>query len=156
MDFDLTPQALWLIVAALLGAVEALTVAFLALPLAFGACLTALFAWLTGASFASQVWFFTITSGVSLAGIQYWFRTSFKNRPQKVKSNTAALIGRMAMVTEEINGMTERGFVKVGGETWSALSLDDKPLTPKTTVYIHAVDGVKLIVSTVRPPDETP
>ncbi len=63
------------------------------------------------------------------------------------KTNTDALIGRVALVTEEISNIHERGEVKVGGLRWSARAEDPSRVIPVgTEVTVLEIKGVKLIV----------
>lgn len=147
---ELSAIHVWLIVAAVLGVIEIMTVLFLALPFAFGAVATALFT-LTDAGVTSQIWFFIITSSIALVIIQIWFRKYLMGKTPRTLSNTDAMIGKPAAVTEEIKGMMVKGQVKIDGMEWSAISEDEEAILPGTTVYIKAIDGVKLIVSREKP-----
>ncbi len=144
----------WLIVSALLGVVEIFTITFFALPLALGALLTSGLVWLFAPSVSVQIWFFIISSIIGLVIVQVWFRKWMQKDAEahSIRSNTDALIGRTAVVVEEIKGKNGRGAVKVGGETWTAIAVDDSTLRPPQQVYVHAVDGVKLVVGP-KPPN---
>ena len=139
-----------------MGVIEIMTVLFLALPFALGALATALFAWLTDAGITSQIWFFIITSTIALIIIQIWFRKYLLGKTPRTLSNTEAMIGKPAAVTEEIKGMLVKGQVKIDGMVWSAISEEEEPITPGTTVYILRVDGVKVIVGRQKPEPAPP
>ncbi len=151
--FGLSAPLFWLILSAFLGVVEVSTVAFFALPFAFGAAVTALTAWIVSPSIATQIWIFIITSTVSLVGIQYWFRGWQKKKMQEggLQSNVDALIGKQCVVTARIKGELQRGSVKVGGDVWSAIATDGGEFEEGEVVYIHKVDGVKLLVGSNPP-----
>jgi membrane protein implicated in regulation of membrane protease activity len=61
------------------------------------------------------------------------------------ETNVYALKGKTGRITKEIpvNG---RGYVKVGGEEWSAVEKNNQLLTIDTNVVIVDVEGNKLIV----------
>ena len=63
------------------------------------------------------------------------------------KTNTDALIGEMALVTEEISNIAEQGEVKLRGLRWSARAEDPARVIPVgTQVEVLEIKGVKLIV----------
>lgn len=60
-------------------------------------------------------------------------------------TNVYALKGKIGIVTKAIpeNG---RGYVKIGGEEWSAIEKDDKSIATNVKVTVVNIDGNKLIV----------
>lgn len=66
---------------------------------------------------------------------------------KNTKTNVDALIGEIALVTEEISNICERGEVKLHGLRWSARAKDPDRIIPVgTQVEVLEVKGVKLIV----------
>lgn len=65
---------------------------------------------------------------------------------QNVKTNIDSQIGKITVVTETIDNISEKGEVKVGGLYWSARSEDGSVIEAEEKVRIRAVEGVKLIV----------
>ena len=61
----------------------------------------------------------------------------------KTKSNVDALIGSLAVVTEDISP-NKAGKVKIEGEIWLAVSQDD--IKVNENAKIVSVDGTKLVV----------
>jgi len=137
----------WLIIGILLGAVEILTVSFLALPFALGAIITALFTYL-GVPFTGQLFIFTGSSLVMLFVIQFTVKKYFTSEEgSSMQTNVDALVGREALVMSPISGSVTRGAVKVGGETWSAITSNGNSFEKDDVVVIDKVDGAKVIVS---------
>lgn len=65
----------------------------------------------------------------------------------RVKTNVESMVGRQAVVTGEIDNLHGIGQVTVGGQEWSARSVDDDLRLPVgTVVNVVSVSGVKLIV----------
>lgn len=62
------------------------------------------------------------------------------------KSNTDKLIGKEAIVIENINNIKDTGQVKIKGEIWSASSESDEIIQKNSIVIIERVQGVTLIV----------
>lgn len=69
----------------------------------------------------------------------------------RVRTNVESLVGRQAIVTSEIDNLQGIGQVAVGGQEWSARSLDDRQrIAAGNVVIIASISGVKLVVR----PDE--
>ena len=65
----------------------------------------------------------------------------------QIKTNTDALIGSVALVTEEICNIKECGEVKINGLRWSARSADPaRVIAVGEEVEILEINGVKMIV----------
>ncbi len=134
---------IWLIVAAVLGAAEILTT-----TLAFGlvgiAALIAAGAGFLGAPFALQFGAFILASGVGL-GVARPFALRHIRQPPMLRTGTAALIGRPAIVLEEVG--PHSGRVRIGGEVWSARSYDETQIIPAgKTVDVMHIEGATALV----------
>ena len=66
--------------------------------------------------------------------------------PKQQKTNAAALVGKVCIVTEEIRNIDEVGEVKIGGLCWSARSADGRTIPVGEQVTVREIQGVKLIV----------
>lgn len=63
------------------------------------------------------------------------------------RTNAESLIGHVAIVMSPINNLEGVGLVNVGGQEWSARSVDDEVVIPAgSVVEILSISGVKLIV----------
>src|SRR5215210_50039 len=113
--------AIWAILAAVLAGGEVLTVGFFLGLIAVGAAVAAIAA-AAGVSVELQVALFAITSVASLAFIRPIAIRHMKT-PARLKSGTAALVGRRAVVLERVDAQS--GQVKIGGEVWTARSYDE-------------------------------
>lgn len=77
------------------------------------------------------------------------FAVKFVNK-NRVKTNADSLIGKIGIVTAEIDNLESRGEVQVSGQIWSARSKEGKEKLEKgTQVKILDISGVKLIVEAV-------
>jgi len=66
---------------------------------------------------------------------------------EDTRTNKDALIGKTALVTEEICNIRETGEVRIAGLRWSARTAVEGAVIPKgTQVEILSIQGVKLIV----------
>lgn len=69
------------------------------------------------------------------------------SKGKRIKTNTDALIGEVALVTEEISNIREQGEVKLNGLRWSARAKDSARVIPVgEQVEVVEIRGVKLIV----------
>jgi membrane protein implicated in regulation of membrane protease activity len=133
----------WLIAAVALGVAE-----FFTLTLAFGllaaAALVAAIVAGVGASVLAQVLAFAITAGVGLLIVRPIARRQMTH-PPVVREGSYALVGKRAVVLEEVTGT--QGLIKLAGEVWSARALDEDQVIPAgTPVDVMEIDGATAIV----------
>ena len=133
----------WLIAAAALGIAEAFT-----LTLAFGllaaAALVAAIVAGIGGSLLAQVLAFAIAGAVGLLIVRPIARRQMTH-PTPVREGSYALVGKRAVVMEEVTG-TE-GLIKLSGEVWSARALDENHVIPaRTLVDVMEIEGATAIV----------
>ena len=63
------------------------------------------------------------------------------------------MVGAAGLVTQDIDNVRATGRVSVMGNSWSARSVQPEGRIPAgTRVRIHAIEGVKLLVTPVEPP----
>ncbi len=100
------------------------------------------------ALFEAPVWVqilsFTVVSFVLLLLLRPWLRKLVDNR--KVATNAESLVGKVILVTEDIDNLHNQGAVRVSGVEWSAFSADGSSISKETPVRIISVHGAKLCV----------
>ena len=133
----------WLIAAAALCVAEYLT-----LTLAFGllaaAALVAAIVAGMGSPLLAQVLAFAIAGAVGLLIVRPIARRQMTH-PSLVREGSYALIGKRALVIEEVTGT--QGLVKVSGEVWSARAFDEDHVIPAgTPVDVMEIEGATAIV----------
>jgi membrane protein implicated in regulation of membrane protease activity len=134
---------IWLITAVLLGVAELLTTT-LALGLLAAAAAVAAVAGLAGFSLTVQVIAFVV-AGVAGLGLIRPFAVGHLRQPPRLRTGTAALIGRSALVLADVSA--HAGRVRIGGEEWSARPYDETLQIPAgTTVDVIKIDGATAIV----------
>ena len=138
----------WTILTVVFGIIEAFTSQLVSI-------------WLAGGAFAALI--------VSLAGVDSVFAQAIvfilvsalfliftkpivgKMRSKtNVRTNADALIGKTAVVNEEIDNLKETGTVKLNGVVWSARSTDQSPVESGAVVTIERIEGVRLIVKNIK------
>ncbi|MBZ4647500.1 MAG: hypothetical protein PWR27_2424 [Petroclostridium sp.] len=134
---------LWLIIAIVLGIIEAVTLGVVTIWFAIGALL-ALIGAAIGFSLQYQIVIFLLSSGILL----YYTRPIIKKylKVGTVRTNADRLIGEKGVVTERIDVANGRGQVKVLGQIWSARSSDNQEIPEGERVEILDISGVKLVV----------
>lgn len=139
----------WLIVAGIFFIGEIFTAGFLIFWVGLGAILAMITSFFTD-SLIIQTAVFVVSSGLLLFLTRPFVNKYVAKDQDDVVTNAKSIIGRKAIVTEDIDPLKSVGLVKVGEEVWSAIS-DTQDLIPKgTKVEILDIDGVKVVVK----PDE--
>jgi membrane protein implicated in regulation of membrane protease activity len=134
---------IWLIIAAVLGTVEIATTT-LAFGLVGGAALIAAGAGFLGGNGAVQFGAFIVASAAGL-GVARPFALRHIRQPPVLRTGTAALVGRPAIVLEEVGAHS--GRVRIGGEEWSARSYDETQVIPAgATVDVMHIEGATALV----------
>ena len=135
---------IWAVIAAVLAGGEILTVGFFLGLIAVGAAVAAVAA-AAGVSVEIQVALFAVTSVASLAFVRPIAVRHMKT-PARLKSGTAALVGRRAVVLERVD--SQSGQVKIGGEVWTARAYDeDDVFEPGARVDVMKIDGATALVA---------
>jgi membrane protein implicated in regulation of membrane protease activity len=137
---------LWVIAAGLFGIGEMLTTSFFLAPFALGAALAAIVAAAGGGEIAPWV-VFVLTSLLTLLAVRPIVRSHMKMPPQ-IRTGSAALIGKRAIVLERIVNHEGVGCVKIDGEVWTARSLDDDQVIERgTRVEVVDIKGATALVT---------
>jgi len=135
----------WIVAACLLAAGEIATTSFFLAPFAAGAVLAA-FADLLGASGVAAALIFLVSSVVLLTFVRPIARRHLK-MPAHMRTGTAALIGRNAMVLERIANEEGVGCAKIEGEVWTARAFDeDRVIEPGERVQVIEIRGATALV----------
>lgn len=115
---------IWIIAAIVLAVGEMLTMGLFLAPFAAGALLAALVAAVGGGLVAS--WAVFILTSLLLLLVVRPIARSHRRSPAPLRTGTAALVGRRAVVLERIANEEAVGCVKLDdGEVWTARSYDE-------------------------------
>lgn len=136
---------IWIISALALFIIEIFTTGFAVICLAFGAVAGAVSA-ACGGSIEMQVILFSVFAVISFLFVRPLMLKSFSKKDNK-KSGVAALIGRMAVVSETIDSQKGTGRVAVDGDDWKAVSEDGTIIMTGERVEIVSINS---IIVTVR------
>lgn len=135
----------WILLAVIFAAGEIMTLGFFLAPFAGGALLGAV-ADLAGAGAAVSILVFLVSSGLFFGLLRPVARRHLRT-PAQLRTGTAALVGKTAMVTERIeNGAG--GAVKLEGEIWTARPYDpDEVIEAGSRVHVIEIQGATALVS---------
>jgi membrane protein implicated in regulation of membrane protease activity len=135
----------WLVACVVLAVGEIATTSFFLGPFAVGALLAAIAA-LIGAPAAVAWGLFIVGTVLSFALVRPVARRHLQQGPAE-RTGTAALIGRTAIVLDEVTGDEGSGSVKLEGETWTARSYDeDRVFAAGTRVQVVQIRGATAYV----------
>ncbi|MBO4375022.1 MAG: NfeD family protein [Lachnospiraceae bacterium] len=137
-------SGIWLVVLIAMLIVEASTVSLTSLWFAAGA-LAALIAALLGAPFWLQVVLFLVAALALLLlirpiSVRYFGKMG-------IRTNVESLIGKDAVVTEDIDNVAGKGEATVDGVVWTARMKEKEGKCSKGSICnIDSIEGVKLIL----------
>ena len=134
----------WLVAMVLFGVLEAVTVGLTSVWFALGA-LGALVAAAASAPVIVQIVVFLGVSFLTLLLVRPLAQHYVNDR--KVATNADRVIGREAVVTEDIDNIQGKGRVSISGADWTARAEDDQPIPAGSTVRVLRIEGVKVIVA---------
>lgn len=138
----------WVIIALVFVIVEMFTTGFAVMCISFG-CLFGALASVLDWEFKWQLLAFAVGTALAFLTVRPLVYKFFYKKGQEVKTNVDALVGRMAIVTERIEGQLHPGRVKLDGDDWKAVSLDKEPIEVGEAVEITAINSVIVTVKKI-------
>ena len=135
---------MWLGILAVLLVIEGLTTALTTIWFAGGALAAAIAAGVGMGIVPQLLLFFCVSLVLLIFTRPAAMKLMNKNTE---KTNVDSLLGKTAVVIQEINDLAQTGQVRINDIEWMARTSDDSARIPVgTVVVIRAVRGVKLIV----------
>lgn len=142
--FGVSAILFWLAVMVIMLIIEIITLGLTTIWFAGGALVAFVLAMLN-APLMVQIFAFLIVSLILLMFTRP-IAVKYFNK-DRVKTNVETMIGRQAIVVSEVDNLQGIGRVTVGGQEWSARTVQEGITLPVgTVVIIKEVKGVKLIV----------
>lgn len=146
--FEIPMPFVWLIIAVVLGVIEAVTVSLISVWFAIGA-LAAIIPAYFDVPVWGQILVFLAVSALAFAFTKRFFKDVVKVKKQP--TNSDGLIGTDGIVTAEISNLEGKGKVYISGLTWSAKSADGKDIPEGAVVKVEKIEGATLIVKINNP-----
>lgn len=138
-----TANILWLILTVVFLVIELHTVSVVSIWFALGALIT-----LAVSYFTSSPWIlisvFIVSSAIFLVLLMPFAKKLLKK--QKHATNSDRIIGKDAVVTEDIDAISGTGQIKVMGNIWSAKTENGESIAKDTAVTVLNIEGVKAVV----------
>ena len=139
---------IWVIVALLFVIVEIFTTGFAVMCISFG-CLFGAAASALEWDVKWQLLAFAVGTVLAFMTVRPLVYKFFYKKGQEVKTNAEALVGRLAIVTERIEGELRPGRVKIDGDDWKAVCESAEPIEVGAAVEITAINSVILTVKKI-------
>ena len=137
----------WLIASGTFFIGEILTVGFLLFW--FGiACLLAMVVSFFTSNIIIQMTVFVLSSGLLIFATKPLVNKIAKK--DIIPTNVYSVVGKKAIVTEEIDWTTGKGQIKSEGEIWSAKSTENINIPVGSEVEILSIEGVKAYVKPIN------
>lgn len=138
---------IWLIASGIFFICEIITVGFLVFWLGIGALIAMLVSFFTS-NIIIQMSVFVVSSGLLIFATRPLVNKISKK--DVVPTNVYSLIGKKAVVTEDIDWVTGKGQIKFEGEIWSAKSKEQINIPAGSEVEIVSIEGVKAFVKPLK------
>lgn len=138
---------IWLIASGIFFICEIITVGFLVFWLGVGALIAMLVSFFTS-NIIVQMSVFVISSGLLIFATRPLVNKISKK--DVVPTNVYSLIGKKAVVTEDIDWVTGKGQIKFEGEIWSAKSKEQINIPAGSEVEVVSIEGVKAFVKPLK------
>ncbi len=137
---------IWLIAAIVLVILEICTAGFGVICFAIGAAFSALAAGLGVESVAWQIVIFAVVSVLTFIFLRPVVLRFLEKKSKDVKTNAEAIVGRIGVVSERIDGEQHTGRVAIDGDDWKAVSKDGSVIEKGKSVKIINLDSIILTV----------
>lgn len=134
---------IWLGIIIVAAVVEMATTQLVSIWFAAGG-VGALIAYACGAPLLLQILIFIFITAITLAVTRPFVKRMLTVK--KTSTNADRYVGKIAIVTVEINNTIGTGQVNVLGSIWTARSVDGAVIPVGQRVLVETIDGVKLIV----------
>jgi membrane protein implicated in regulation of membrane protease activity len=133
----------WVVAGVISGLGEIVTGTFFLVPVAAGAFAAAIVAALG----ADTVWVVTVFFVVALVVLAFvfWFAAQSKDDPPATSEGALRYVGASAAVVADIDS-ANAGRVRLGGESWGALSATGERIETGAYVRVREVRGSSLVV----------
>lgn len=132
----------WVISAGVFLILESITAGFLIFWFSIGSVLAMIVSFFTD-NILIQSYIFVISSTFLIFTtrkfVNYFLK---KEKPNDVNS----IVGKIGKVSVDIIPLDGKGQIKIGGDTWSAISENDENIEKGTEIIITKISGVKAVV----------
>jgi membrane protein implicated in regulation of membrane protease activity len=137
---------LWVIAACAFAIGEMLTMSFFLAPFALGGAVAAIVDVAGAGELASWIAFVAVS--LLTLGVVRPIAKAHTRVPPQIRTGSAALVGKQAIVLERIANSEGVGCVKIEGEVWTARAYDDDEVFERgTRVSVVDIKGATALVT---------
>ena len=140
---------IWLIIAGACFITEMITIGFFVFWFGIGALLAMITSFIFPSNIFLQTLIFTVSSIILLI-LTKPLVEKFTKKDKKLETNAYSIIGKKAIVIQDINPTFGVGQIKVAGEVWSAKTKDGSKIEKGSEIEIIEIDGVKAVVEPIH------
>jgi membrane protein implicated in regulation of membrane protease activity len=139
---------IWIIAGIIFAIVEIFTPGFVSLAIGVACVITGVTSLIPGISnnIALQLVIFS-GSMIGLIIVTRPIAKKLQTKNKRALTNVSALVGRIGVVSIKIDNDNNQGYVKIGGEEWSARSQNGDVINIGEKVIVQEVEGNKVIVT---------
>ncbi len=141
---------IWIAAGIICMIIEIFTPGFLFMSFGIGAIVTGILSIFVN-NINIQVVIFIVITFLLFINLRKFSKKLISNESEE--TNIFALKGKKGIVTREIPE-DGRGYVKIGGEEWSAVTRDGKAIAEGEKISVESSEGNKLIVSKIEAKEE--
>ncbi len=142
---------IWIIIGAALILAEIFSASFFAGPIGLGCLIAAIMA-KAGFSVSWQLMSFGSSSILLLLIVRPIWKKMMDNNPKDLESGVDRYEGKSGTITETVDPDSGDGRVKIGGESWRAISDKNIVIEAGSRVTVLRVEGTKAVVSVSENP----
>ena len=142
---------IWIVVGAIFIVAEIFSASFFAGPIGFGCIVAAILAE-QKASAAVQFASFSITTVVMLLAIRPIIMKMMHGKSNDQVSGIETYVGKQGKITETIDAQAGTGRIKIGSESWRAVSDKDIIIEEESLATVVRIEGSKAVVSVSENP----
>ena len=132
----------WVILSGLFLILESVTTGFLVFWFSVGSVFAMIVSFFTD-NIIIQTATFLISSTILIFATRKFVNIFLKRDKE---NNVNSFVGKTGKVTVDIEPLENKGQVKIGGETWSAISENNEIIKKDTEIVITKISGVKAVV----------
>ena len=140
---------IWLIISGFCFVIEIATIGFFIFWFGIGALLAMVVSIFAPGNIWLQCSVFLISSCIFLLFTKPLIN-KFTKKEKKIETNAYSIIGKRAIVVQDINPTFCVGQIKIGNEVWSAKTIDNTKIDKTSEVRIVKIDGVKAVVEKIK------
>lgn len=140
---------IWLIISGVCFIIEMATVGFFIFWFGVGALISMIVSLFCPDNILLQTIVFLVSS-VILLFLTKPLVDRFTRKDNNTQTNAYSIIGKKAIVIQDINNTLGVGQIKIANEIWSAKTENDTVIEKGVEVNITRIDGVKAVVEAIN------